>query len=508
MEGLIRLRFSDTTYVILSPMLEDLKNIHLTTYLLVLAHLALQFALAFRVLMQRRPVGETLAWMLVIFVFPVAGPLAYILLGELRLGQRRARRFENLYQPIRQWLRQLDERFEDDPLQLSTKSEQLAHLGKQTFGLPALPGNQIELLDDWQHVFGRLEADIDAAQSTCHLEFYIWHEGGEANRVTEALIRATQRGVKCRILVDAMGSRRFLSGESAHRLREAGVQIQDALTGGILRLPFVRFDIRLHRKIVVIDGRIAYTGSLNLVDPRYFKKDAGVGQWIDAMIRMQGPAVEPLAITFLADWYIESNTSLEELQQSGDARPQAKIGGAIAQVLPSGPAYTRGAIEQILIMAVYAAREELVLTTPYFVPNESLQMALASAAQRGVKVIVVVPTKVDSRLVHHASLASKGDLLSAGVRIANFHEGLLHTKSVTIDGEISLFGSVNLDPRSLRLNFEISLAIYDPQFTCRLRQLQQTYIDRAELMDLETWRRRSLGQRIAENAARLLSPLL
>jgi cardiolipin synthase len=388
------------------------------------------------------------------------------------------------------------------------RSEQLARLGKQTFGMPALPGNQIELLDDWQHVFRSLEKDIDAARSTCHLEFYIWHAGGEVDRVVEALKRAANRGVKCRVLVDAMGSHPFLHSDCAQRLREAEVEIQDALTGGILRLPFVRFDIRLHRKIVVIDGKIAYTGSLNLVDPRYFKKDAGVGQWVDAMVRMEGPAVEPLAITFLADWYIETNTALNELQQSGDANPQPKVGEATAQVLPSGPAYIRGAIEQILIMAIYTAREELVLTTPYFVPNETLLMALASAAQRGVKVVLVVPAKVDSKLVRHASQASKGELLNAGVRIANFNGGLLHTKSVTIDGEISLFGSVNLDPRSLRLNFEISLAVYNREFTAQLRQLQQSYIDRSQLMDMETWRRRSLGQRIAENTARLLSPLL
>jgi cardiolipin synthase A/B len=489
-------------------MLEDLQNIHLTTYLLFFAHLAVQFILAFRVLMQRRPVGETLAWMLVIFVFWIAGPLAYILLGELRLGQRRARRFENLYAPIREWLRQLEERFESDNLQLTTKSEQLSHLGQQTFGLPTLPGNQIQLIDTWQGVFRSLEADIDAAKNTCHLEFYICEVGGEVDRVLDALIRARQRGVVCRLLVDAMGSRRFLKSSAAQKLRDAGVHIQDALTGGILRLPFVRFDLRLHRKIVVIDGRIAYTGSLNLVDPRYFKKDSGVGQWVDAMIRIEGPAVEPLAITFLADWYIESNAALTELQQSGDANPQAKIGEAAAQVLPSGPAYIRGAIEQILIMAVYAAREELVLTTPYFVPSELLLMALASAAQRGVKVILVVPAKVDSRLVRYASQASKGDLLNAGVRIANFHGGLLHTKSVTVDGEISLFGSVNLDPRSLRLNFEISMAIYDRKFTARLRELQQTYIDQSKLMDLTAWQRRPLQQRIAENSARLWSPLL
>lgn len=489
-------------------MIEDLQNIHLSTYLLFVAHLVVQLLLAFRVLMQRRPVGETLAWLLVIFVFWVAGPLIYMVLGELRLGQRRARRFENLYAPIREWLRQLEERFSDAPLRLSAKAEQLSHLGTQTFGLPTLPGNEIELIGTWQGVFRRLVADIEAAKSSCHLEFYIWQVGGAVDEVSAALVRAAQRGVTCRILVDALGSRRFLKSAAAEELRQAGVHVQDALPGGLFRLPFVRFDLRLHRKIVVIDGRIAYTGSLNMVDPRYFKKDLGVGEWVDAMVRITGPAVEPLAITFLADWYIESNSELTEIQQSGDAQALPKIGDAAAQVLPSGPAYIRGAIEQVFIMAAYSARQELVLTTPYFVPNESLLMALASAAQRGVKVVLVVPAKVDSRLVRYASQASKGDLLNAGVKIANFHGGLLHTKSVTIDGEISLFGSVNLDPRSLRLNFEISLAVYDRQFTTQLRALQQSYIDQSRLIDRDAWQRRPLGGRVAENIARLWSPLL
>ena len=159
-------------------------------------------------------------------------------------------------------------------------------------------------------------------------------------------------------------------------------------------------------------------------------------------------------------------------------------------------------------MAVYAGRRELVLTTPYFVPSKSLRTVLVSAAMRGLKVILIVPAKVNSLLVRYAGQAFKGDLLRAGVRIANFEGGLLHTKSGTINGKISLFGSLNLDPRSFRLNFEISLAVYDQQFTTQLRQLQQAYIDHSQLMNLEMWHSRPLSQRIAENFTRLFGPLL
>jgi len=481
---------------------------HWLIYLFFFAHLVLQIALAFRVIMRRRGVGESLSWILVIFVFPVIGPLSYLMLGELRIGHRRVRRFVELFPPIRAWLEETAKRLPVNWSQLGVECEPLALLSEETLGLPTQPGNHLELCEKWQDVFRRLIEDIDQAQQTCHLVFYIWHLGGATDEVAEALIRARKRGVICRVLLDALGSRTFLRSKMVERMREEGVDVHAALPGGLLRMLFVRFDLRMHRKIVVIDGKIAYTGSLNMVDPRFFKRDSGVGQWIDAMVRVKGPAVESLAVTFLADWYMETRCTLEELRHSGNVEEQPHSGECAVQVLPSGPAYRSEAIEDVLLMAVYSARRELVLTTPYFVPSESLRIALATAARRGVKVILIVPAKVDSVLVRYASQAFKGELLRAGVRIANFDGGLLHTKSVSIDGEISLFGSLNLDPRSMRLNFEISLAVYDKDFAGRLRALQQQYIDRSELMDLESWDRRPGRQRFAENCARLFGPLL
>ena len=492
----------------LKSILDWIVEAHWVTYLLLVSHLALQLGLAFRVVMRRQRVGESLAWILVIFVFPLIGPLIYLLMGELRLGSRRARRVVELFPPVRDWLKELLERYKVDWSRVGEEFEPLSRLAEFSIGLPTSSGNQLELIGDWQAVFRQLGDDIDASERTCHLEFYIWQSGGVVDAVVAALMRARRRGVVCRVLVDAMGSRRFLKSEVADRMREAGVEILAALPGGLLRMPFVRFDLRMHRKIIVIDGRIAYTGSLNLVDPRYFKQDVGVGQWIDAMVRVQGPAVESLAISFLSDWYIESDHDLAQLRATGGAVPQPRAGNCAVQVLPSGPAFPSESIEDILLMAVYMAREELILTTPYFVPSEALRTALESAASRGVKVILIVPANVDSRLVRYASQAFQGDLLKAGVRIAKFSGGLLHTKSVTIDQKISLFGSLNLDPRSFRLNFEISLAIYDSLFTHQLRTLQQTYLNQSELMNLELWDARPLRQRTAENFARLLGPLL
>ena len=226
------------------------------------------------------------------------------------------------------------------------------------------------------------------------------------------------------------------------------------------------------------------------------------------MVRIEGPAVEALQITFLADWFVETEATLEELRESGDAIPQPRRGDCAVQVMPSGPDLERYAVEHVLLTAVYAAREELILTTPYFLPSEALSLALIAAARRGVKVVLIVPRRIDSKLVRYASAAFKGELLEAGVKIALFNDGLLHTKSITVDGLYCLFGSVNLDPRSFRLNFEILLAMYDRKFTEELRELQQHYLDHSELMDLETFRQRPRLQQAAENVARLAGPLL
>ncbi len=470
--------------------------------------LFIRIGLSLRVIMRRRPVGVTLSWLMVILSFPFFGAVIYLLFGELRLGNRRARWAADIHAPYQQWLADLRNRFDVDWSSLGPQCRPLSRLAEAAVAVPALPGNDLQLIDDAQHAFRAIIADVDAAEKSCHMEFYIWNAGGTADEVVEALLRAVQRGVACRVLVDAVGSHEFLRSELAEKMRQGGIELHAALPAGLLRMWFVRFDLRMHRKIVVVDGRVAYTGSLNMVDPRFFKKEAGVGQWIDAMVRVRGPAVEGLAITFLEDWTLETGISVEELRRTVEVPPAELTGPSAIQVVPSGPVVRSEAMQRILLMAIYSARKELVLTSPYFVPDEAMLTALTSAAERGVDVTLVVPAKVDSLLVRLASQAHKGDLLAAGVRVMLFDGGLLHTKSITVDGELSLFGSLNLDPRSLHLNFEITLAVYDGQFTSRLRKLQQSYIEQSESMDLAAWQSRSSVTRFIENVVRILSPLL
>jgi len=485
-----------------------MSDVGVWTTIVFVADLAVRVGLSIRVIMRRLPVGVSLAWLFVILVFPFVGAFAYALLGELRLGRRRASRAAALHGPYRGWLNELTARANAAWSALPRESQPLARLAEAAIGLPPVGGNRLELLGKWEPALRAIIRDIDAAETTCHLEFYIWNEGGLADEVGQALIRAAQRGVVCRLLVDDMGSRRFLRGQWAERLRQAGVQVHAALPARLWRAPFVRFDLRLHRKLVVIDGRVAYTGSLNLVDPRYFKQEAGVGEWIDAMVRIQGPVVEPLAITFLEDWSLETDTRIEELRATGGVRRLDECGTATVQVVPSGPADPAASMERVLLATIYQAQRELVLTTPYFVPDESMITALLSAAQRGVEVTLVLPARVDSKLVNLARRSFQNELAAAGARVMLFEAGLLHTKSVTVDGTTSLFGSLNLDPRSLHLNFELTLAVYDAAFTAELRALQESYCDLAQRLDPQRVARRPFQTRLLENSARLLGPLL
>ena len=481
-------------------------NPHFISTALFAAHWLVVIGLSLRVITRRTPVGVSAAWIAVMFSVPFLGAAVYLLFGERRLGWRRAARISAGAGAERRWQDSLRLPGEESKSALGPSEGSLERLAERVLGFPAQEGNELELLDDYHQIFDALVADIDQAKETCHLSFFIWYEGGRVADVAEALLRAARRGVRCRALADALGSKRFFRGELVRRLQKGGVQFRAALPIGPMRALLARVDLRYHRKNVVIDGRVAYAGSQNLVDPRWFKRSSGAGQWIDAMARITGPAARALEAVFALDWSVESGMAFEAPGPLESAR--RPVTGAKVQVAPSGPDLRPEAIHQLLLTAIYGARRELVLTTPYFVPDDSMLAALLSAALRGVEVTLVVPARNDSRLVRYASVAHFDELLSSGVRIALFEGGLLHTKSLAIDGETSLFGSVNLDMRSLWLNFEISLLVYDTGFTRRLRSLQNRYLEDSVDLDLESWRRRARWRRLAEDSARLLAPLL
>jgi cardiolipin synthase len=475
-----------------------------------LAHVFIVLALGARVVMRRLAPGIALAWMFLIVMLPFAGPLVYLLIGERRIGAERAHRIDSLLRSLGEDHGKLEIRHltDVDWSRHPPFSAGLNRLGSRVAGCSALRGSDIELHSNAETVLKAIARDIDDAKTGVSMTFYIWNEGGCADDVFQALIGAAERGVTCRVLVDALGARPWLHGRQPERLRAAGVHVRTALPVGLLRTLVGRTDLRLHRKIVVVDDTVAWTGSMNLVDPRMFKQGAGVGKWVDAMVRLQGPVVAPLGATALGDWMLETGTPLDDLAKTAGLNHVTARGDADIQVVPSGPGESGDALLQMLLTLINSAREELVLTTPYLVPDASVLWALRGAAGRGVAVSIIVPERVDSILTRYASRSFFDDLLDVGVDIFLYRKGLLHTKSVVADAAVSMFGTVNLDMRSLWLNYENTLFVYDTEFAKALRALQQCYILDSRRVEPSQWMRRPLAERFIENSFRLMSPLL
>jgi cardiolipin synthase len=470
---------------------------------------ALRIVIAFRVILRRLSVPPTLAWLLLLLFVPVASWLIYLLVGEPRLGSRRAARYELATRRIEEdavlrWAR-AGWTYASDEEPYSS----LARLGTSVSGIPPLIGNVVELLGTGTPVLKRLIEDIDQAVDHVHMLYYIWQPTGTTEAVADALIRAAKRGVQCRVLVDAVGSRRFLLSSMRKAMEEAGVCVAEALPVNPFRMLLARVDLRNHRKISVIDGGIAYCGSQNLTDETFrFRRRKRTGPWIDATVRIRGPASQALQAVFMRDWVMECEDDLRnpERYMNGRASPLAQ--GCPVHVLPSGPGPQAEAMRQLTLAMLFAAREEIIITTAYFVPDEATQAALINAAMRGVDVTLVLPDVLDARVVAAASRAHYEDLLVAGVRIVHHEEGLLHAKTATVDRRIAMLGSANLDMRSFWLNFEATLFVYDSAFASTLRFMQRHYMNEGRPISLRAWRRRPIVRRLVDNTAQLLSPLL
>lgn len=478
------------------------------SWLLVLGYWLLIAGVTLRILMKRRAVPSAMAWLLVIYILPLVGIVAYLSFGELHLGKRRAERASRMWPSTAKWLRELKEYRRIFATENSEVARSLFQLCERRQGIGGIKGNQLQLLTTFEDTIKALVRDIALARSEIQMVFYIWQPGGLVEQVTSALENAAQRGIKCRILLDSAGSVNFFHSTAPARMREAGIEVVEALQVNLFRAFLRRMDLRQHRKVILIDNRIAYTGSMNMVDPRFFKQDAGVGQWVDLMARIEGPITTTMSIIYCCDWEMETGQRLLPPPPDVNLMPFEQERGHTVQVIASGPGYTEDMIHQALLTAVYAARHQLIMTTPYFVPSEDLLHAICTAAQRGVDVSIILPHKNDSVLVGWASRAFFNELFAAGVKIYQFQGGLLHTKSVLVDGQLSLVGTVNLDMRSLWLNFEITLVIDDDGFGSDLACVHEDYIARSRLMDESKWQQRPYWQRLVERVFYFFSPFL
>ncbi len=459
-----------------------------------------------RVVLKRRAVSVSLAWLMIIYIIPFLGVIFYFMFGELNLGRKRAERAKEMFTVYREWFTQLQSCEAHLPSMMSSQIIKIDNLCNNRMGIPALCGNKLSLQSQPQDILRSITADIDQAKSHIRLVFYIWHHGGLADTVSSALIRAAKRGVKVQILLDSAGSYHFFKSHWVKMLQSEGIQVIEALKVSPWRMFLRRLDLRQHRKLIVIDDSIAYTGSMNMVDPAFFKQSAGVGQWVDVMVKITGPTVNILSAIYSWDWEVETGERVTPALPECDITKEKQT--LPVQVVPSGPGMPKNLIQQVLILAINQATKSVCITTPYFVPSNELLEELKMTAQRGVTVEIIIPEKNDSLMVQWASRAYYDELLDAGVIIHEFHGGLLHTKSVVIDELYCLIGTVNLDMRSLWLNFELTLAVDDQSFTKQLAELQRSYKASSTQVLKSNWQKRGMHYHFFERAFYLFSPLL
>jgi cardiolipin synthase len=477
------------------------------TILLWALHILVVGATFVRILLRpHREPASRIAWMVVVGTLPVIGVVSYLLLGETNIGRRNFKAMHKAlgHLPGTAAANALAEVHE--AAEVPSRYAQLFSVGRSISGFKPLAGNAATLMEDSNATIEHMVADIDAAMEQVNVLFYIWLTDTNGSKIAAALMRAAGRGVICRAMVDGLGSRVLLKSRLWREMGEAGVQTAVALplVNRLLRPLQGRVDLRNHRKILVIDGRITYCGSQNCADPE-FRVKAKYAPWVDSVVRFEGPVAQQNQLLFATDWmtYVGQDISLD----TAATTPPAS-GDVVAQVIASGPAMRNSAVPELFESLMYNAREELVISTPYYVPNESMQAALRAAAYRGVRTTLILPAKNDSWAVAATARSYYAGLLEAGVDIQEYVGGLLHSKTLTLDGEVTLIGSANMDRRSFDLNFENNILIYDTQLTSDVRQRQQKYIDSATSVSKETVAQWSVARRLWNNFIAMLGPVL
>ncbi len=475
----------------------------LGTGLLLLVHVAVLLRVILR---PHREPASRVAWVVVIIAVPVLGLIAYLMLGETNVGRRQVARDRKVFSEmptVDEILRMEAPEFR--PV-IPGIYAHLFQLGQSVNGYPAVGGNQAHLMTDSNAAIESMIADINAAKAHVHLTFYIWLTDNNGLKMVEALKRAAARGVVCRAMADGLGSRAMIESIHWKEMRDSGVRVATALPIGdpLLRPLRGRIDLRNHRKILVIDNSITYCGSQNCADPE-FRVKAKFAPWVDVMMRFTGPVVRQNQHLFASDWLGQVDDNLDGVLTEPVLTSEV---GFAAQVIGTGPTVRNSAMPEIFENLIYTARREIFITTPYYVPDDPMQTALCSCALRGVKTTLILPARNDSWIVGAASRSYYADLLAAGVGIHEYDGGLLHTKSLTLDDEITLIGSANMDRRSFELNYENNILLCSRSVTAEMRLRQDEYLAHSHPITREMVASWPLYRRFWNNSIAMLGPVL
>lgn len=461
----------------------------------------LRLAAVFVMPRNRRP-SAGLTWLTLTFLVPIGGWIAFLILGSSKLPAGRRR--------IQKHLDIIFKRVSTDrtvhPASLPEKYVDVARLSWSLSHLPVASAESFEILSDYHAAFHSIANSIDAAERTVHIEYYTFVLDVETQIIFDAIDRARARGVTVRVLYDAYGSVKHYKQWRAgiRRLKAAGVKVQASLP---LRLPFqgyTRPDLRNHRKLVIVDSKIGYTGSQNIIARSYHRRDDIV--YDELVIRVTGAIVRELDVVFAADWFSENGEHV--FKRKGKALQPVRDGSFDFQALPSGPGYEYENNLKIFNTMIYSAEKSITIVNPYFVPDESLMVALVSAARRGVEVVMVNSAVMDQWMVGHAQRSYYEELFMAGGRIYWYRApSLLHSKFMIIDNEIAAIGSSNMDIRSFELDHELTLVCYDQTVTKQLVAIANRYLASSDEVDKIAWLRRPRYRQLLDNIARLTSSL-
>ena len=474
---------------------------------LAIAHALVVIVFSIRILLRDDlSSAARLAWFMVMLFAPYVGVTLYLLFGEISLGRTVHQRHDEIFAKLRTMaagsLGSCDQNLEGN---VETEY-QTAFRAASVDGFETTLGNKAELLADAATARSRFIEDIDNATESVQCLFYIWLDDNTGRNVAAALARASRRGVVVHAMADGLGSRKFVRSKYWREMRDAGVKLSVALPMKwvVDTILFSRLDLRNHRKISVIDSSITWCGSQNCADPEFLVK-AKYAPWVDIMLRLKGPVVAQNKLLFASDWLLNSD---EEVPASFAMKATEIEGGFPAQIFADGPTDRRGATPQLFATLLTLARKEVVISTPYFVPNSTVLDAICAAAIRATDVTMIFPKRNDSWVVAAASHGYYRQLLEHGVKIFEFRGGLLHSKTFTIDRKLSLIGSTNLDLRSFDLNYENDILLRDDAMTQLIYNRQQEYIAESDPVTLEDVNAWTYHRRIWNNVVATIGPIL
>jgi cardiolipin synthase len=477
-------------------------------YIVSIIYVLIVIAVCLRIIYETRNTNKTLAYLLVTLFIPVGGIVFYILFGvnywKIKLYNKKSIEDEKILERLKKQMTvYVDETI--DPTDMSDENnKELAAMLAKELRSPLTRRNRLKLLINGEEKFPEVLEALRNAKHHIHIEYYIYEQDVIGQQIENTLIQKAREGVQVRFIYDDFGSP-TIKKQTEKRMREAGIEIFPFQKVWFYLLAN-RLNYRNHRKIIVIDGQTAFTGGINVSDKYINNKPARLF-WRDTHLRIDGPGVFYLQYLFLSDWNFCSGKSLqpERLHFLNTNRHRDDI---FLQVAAGGPDSKQPSVLFSLLQAIYLARKEILITTPYFIPGDSIQDALRIAALSGLSVKLLVPGICDSKLVNAVSKSYYAELLLAGVEIYMYQKGFVHAKTLVTDGKLSVIGTANMDNRSFELNFEVNVILYDRVVSEKLRSVFFKDLEDAEKIDAEKWCKRQAYRQLPEKLARLFSPVL